>query len=287
MTPSRSIAVPILLVVIAMACVQIGASLAKSLFPAVGPLGAATLRLLLSAIILMLILRPWRAGWPRPGKRRQLLLYGLALGGMNTLIYQAMDRIPLGIAVALEFTGPVALALLSSRRLADLMWIAVMLAGLTLLFAPNERLGHLDAVGVLFALGAGACWALYIYYGRQAGLQYGANTVALGMLIAAALSLPLGLWHRGPALFDPRWLPLAALVAVLSSALPYLFEMHAMTRMPARLFSILMSLEPALGTLSGLILLGEHLRLAQWLGIMAVVIAAAGSTLAATRGAKV
>ncbi|PAU63722.1 threonine/homoserine exporter RhtA [Pseudomonas sp. PIC25] len=267
---------PIALLLVAMSSLQGGASLAKSLFPAIGPEGTTALRLGIAAILLSLFMRPWRARLSL-ASCRSLLGYGLSLGSMNLLFYLSLKSVPLGIAVALEFTGPLALALLSSRRLLDFVWIALAMFGIWLLL-PSERSNtHLDPVGMAFALGAGLCWALYIVFGKQAGAEHGRHTVALGTLVAALLVFPVGLLQVGSGLFTLELLPIAAAVAVLSSALPYSLEMIALTRLPARTFSVLMSMEPAVAALSGLLFLQERLSLNQWLAIGAIILASAGA----------
>jgi inner membrane transporter RhtA len=267
---------PIALLLVAMVSIQSGASLAKSLFPLVGAAGTTALRLGLAALILSLLMRPWQARLSLKSCRA-LLAYGVALGGMNLLFYLSLQSIPLGVAVALEFTGPLALALFSSRRLLDFLWVALAVSGLWLLLPNQDSSTQLDPWGMALALGAGACWALYIIFGQKAGAKHGAHTVALGTIVAALLVFPVGLWQTGGGLFSVALLPVAVAVAVLSSALPYSLEMVALTRLPARIFSILMSMEPAIAALSGLLFLGEQLTWNQWLAIGAIILASAGA----------
>ncbi|WP_068826901.1 threonine/homoserine exporter RhtA [Pseudomonas sp. BMS12] len=271
-----AILLPIALLVVAMMSIQSGASLAKGLFPLVGPEGTTALRLSLATLILCLVMRPWRSR-PNFSAWRSLLGYGLSLGSMNLLFYMSLKSIPLGIAVALEFTGPLALALLSSRRLLDFIWIALAVFGLWLLLPDTSSTDHLDPLGMALALGAGLCWALYILFGQKAGAAHGAQTVVFGTLVAALLVFPIGLSQAGSALFSLDLLPIALAVAVLSSALPYSLEMIALTRLPARTFSVLMSMEPAIAALSGLLFLSEHLAPSQWLAIGAIILASAGA----------
>lgn len=283
---SRSSLTPILLAVgmllISMVSYQCGASLAKQLFPLVGAQGATAFRLGLSALILLLLRRPWRASRSQRDWRA-LCGYGLSMGAMNLVFYMSLRTIPLGIAVALEFTGPLALALFGSRRLLDFIWIALVVAGLALLLPLRGSVQTLDPVGVMYALAAGVGWALYIVLGQKAGAAYGADAVTLGTSIGALLAIPFGVAHAGTALFSPVLLPLALGVAVLSSALPYSLEMIALTRLPARTFSTLLSVEPAIAAVSGVVFLGEHLSPLQWLAIMAIIVAAAGTALSARR----
>lgn len=269
---------------IAMASYQCGAALAKQLFPAVGAQGATAYRLGLAALILLAWRRPWRRAHRREGWRA-LWGYGLAIGAMNLLFYLSLRTIPLGIAVALEFTGPLALALFGSRRLADFVWVALMVFGLALLLPLRGEVQALDPLGVMYALAAGVGWAVYIVLGQKAGAAYGADAVTLGTSIGALLAVPVGVAHAGSALLSPALLPFAFGVAMLSSALPYTLEMIAMTRMPARSFSTLLSLEPAIAALAGVAFLSEHLSATQWLAIAAIVVAAAGTTLSLRRPA--
>lgn len=260
-----------------MISVQSGASLAKSLFPVVGAQGTTALRLIFASIVMIVILRPWRTTFTT-SSLRTVLLYGIALGGMNFLFYMAIRTIPLGIGVALEFTGPLAVALLHSRKITDFIWIALAVTGLWLLI-PTGQADALDLTGALYALGAGVCWAAYIMFGQKAGGDHGVQTAALGVIIAAIFIAPIGVVHAGSALLDPSLIPIALGVAILSTALPYSLEMIALTRMPVRTFGTLMSMEPAVGALSGLLFLHETLSLTQWLAISAIIIASAGATL--------
>ena len=288
---SRSTVAPLVLAIgmllISMVSYQCGASLAKHLFPQVGAQGATAYRLGLSALILLLWRRPWRRSGTSQdtGRRdwRALWGYGLSMGAMNLVFYMSLRTIPLGIAVALEFTGPLALALFGSRRLLDFVWIALVVAGLALLLPLRGQMHALDPVGVMYALAAGVGWALYIVLGKKAGAAHGADAVTLGTSVGALLAIPFGIAHAGSALLSPALLPYALGVAVLSSALPYSLEMVALTRLPARTFSTLLSLEPAIAALAGVALLGERLSLLQWLAIVTIIVAAAGTALSVRR----
>ncbi|RXR03407.1 EamA family transporter [Pseudoxanthomonas composti] len=278
--PRASRLVPVLLVLLAIVSVQVGASIAKSLFPAVGAAGAAALRLALGTAMLLIVFRPWRT--PLRGLPwRSLLGYGLSLGTMNGLFYQALATVPIGIAVALEFTGPLTLAVLGSRRPRDFLWIVLAVVGLLLLVPWSESQQGVDPLGAAFALAAGACWALYIVFGGKVGAEHGTQSVALGAVIAACVVVPWGVADAGGKLLDPALLPAALGVAALSMALPYTLEMMALPRMPASTFGMMMSLEPAVGALAGLIFLQEVLSLLQWLAIGAVIMASAGAALTA------
>ncbi|MBV4544442.1 threonine/homoserine exporter RhtA [Pseudomonas vlassakiae] len=287
-TQPRSLAAtlfPIGLLLIAMASIQSGASLAKSMFPIIGAQGTTTLRLIFASIIMLLILRPWRVRLTA-STLRNVVIYGMSLGGMNFLFYMSLQTTPLGIAVALEFTGPLAVALFASRRALDFVWIALAVAGLLLLLPVGHGGQPLDLQGAAYALGAGVCWALYILFGQRAGAEHGIQSAALGVVVAALFVAPVGIVHAGSALLTPAVIPLALGVAVLSTALPYSLEMVALTRMPARTFGTLMSIEPAIGALSGLLFLGEVLSTTQWLAILAIIAASAGATLSMRREAS-
>jgi inner membrane transporter RhtA len=283
---SRSTAAPVALAVgmllISMVSYQCGASLAKHLFPQVGALGATAYRLGFSALILLLWRRPWRRS-ASPRDWRVLWGYGLAMGAMNMVFYLSLRTIPLGLAVALEFTGPLALAMFGSRRWLDVIWISLAVAGLALLLPLRGQVQALDPAGVMYALAAGVGWALYIVLGKKAGAAWGSDAVTLGTSIGALLAIPFGIAHAGTALLSPALLPYAVGVAVLSSALPYSLEMVALTRLPARTFSTLLSLEPAVAALAGASLLGDRLSLLQWLAIATIIVAAAGSALSVRR----
>ena len=269
---------PVGLLLIAMASIQTGASLAKQLFPLVGAQGTTTLRLLFASVIMLLLLRPWRARF-NADSLRTIVVYGISLGCMNLMFYLALRTVPLGIAVALEFTGPLAVAILASRRAIDFIWIGLAVFGLVLLVPFGAASQGVDPVGAGFALGAGTFWALYIVYGQKAGHDNGVQTAALGVMIAALFVAPVGIVHAGSALLSPAVIPLGIGVAILSTALPYSLEMVALTRMPARTFGTLMSIEPAFGAICGLVFLHEVLSVTQWLAIVSIITASVGATL--------
>lgn len=277
---------PVLVILIAMLSIQSGASLAKSLFPLIGAPGVTALRLALGTLILVVIFKPWRLRFTK-AQRKPLLLYGLSLGAMNYLFYLSIQTVPLGIAVALEFTGPLAVALFASRRAVDFIWVALAVLGLWFLLPLGQDVSHVDLTGAALALGAGACWAIYILSGQRAGEEHGPATVAIGSLIAALVFVPIGAWQAGDALWHWSVLPLGLGVAILSTALPYSLEMVALTRLPTRTFGTLMSMEPGLAALSGMVFLGETLTLTQWLALLAIITASMGSTLTLRREAKI
>jgi inner membrane transporter RhtA len=271
-----TVVVPIAVLIVAMVCFQLGAVVAKGLFPAVGAAGTAALRTALAALMLLVVWRPWRMRL-RLRELRVIVAYGLALGCMNFFFYLSLRSIPLGIAVALEFAGPLALAMAASRRAVDFVWILMAALGLLALLPLGLGSKPLDSVGVGCALAAGLCWALYIFFGRKAGAAHGGQTTALGMVVGAIVIVPFGAAQSGAQLFSPAILPVALTVALLSSALPYSLEMLAMPRLPTRTVGVLMSLDPAFGALSGLCFLGEHLSWIQWAAIASIMAASAGS----------
>lgn len=277
---------PILVILISMISIQSGASLAKSLFPMIGAPGVTALRLALGTLILVIIFKPWRLRFAKE-QRLPLLFYGLSLGAMNYLFYLSLQRIPLGIAVALEFTGPLAVALFSSRRPVDFIWVILAVTGLWFLLPLGQDVAHVDLTGALLALGAGAGWAVYILAGRRAGEEHEPATVAMGSLIAAIVFVPLGAFQATEALWHWSLLPIGLAIAVLSTALPYTLEMIALTRLPTRTFGTLMSMEPAIATLSGLIFLGETLTFSQTMALGAIILASMGSTLTMRQETKV
>ncbi|WP_349257014.1 EamA family transporter [Salinisphaera sp.] len=270
---------PVALLLIAMSAIQSGASLAKTLFPVAGPAGTTSVRLILAALVLLVLLRPWRKSVSADAWKA-IAIYGVALGAMNFLFYQALERIPLGIAVAFEFTGPLTVAVISSRRALDLLWVALAIGGLAVLLWPgSDTTGAVNWPGAACALGAGTCWALYILFGQKAGAVHGMHSAVLGVTIAAIVIAPIGIWEAGAALLEPRVLAIGAGVAILSTALPYTLEMIALPRLPTATFGTLMSLEPAIGALSGLLFLGQELGTWQWSAIGAVMCASIGTTL--------
>lgn len=270
------------LLVAAMSSVQVGASLAKQLFPVIGTYGVTLARLALSAVILCLIRRPWRHTLTG-SDRHWIILYGIVLGVMNLTFYLALARIPLGIAVALEFTGPLAVALWGSRRWHDVAWVALAGAGFLGLLPNGARGGVLDPIGMALALFAGVCWGLYIILGQRAGSNVPSGVAtSLGILTATFVVLPFCLVGLNPFTLTTSLVWLLIAMAVLSSVVPFSLEMVALQRLPTKTFGILMSLEPAIAALSGLVILHEHLRLTQWSGIMLVIMASVGSVATAT-----
>lgn len=265
-------------IVVAQASINLGAAFAKSLFPIVGPEGVAALRTTISALILLTIARPWRVRITAR-QLKWLLLYGLVLGGMNLMIYWAIRRIPIGIAVAIELCGPLSLVLVTSRSVRDFLWLGLALGGLALLIPWEASARALDPLGIVFALSGAACWALYILCGRRASEVGGSVAVSVGMIVACCVTVPFAL-AAAPRHLPLHALALGAVVAVLSSALPYVLEMRAMRQLPSRIVGLLSSSAPALGAVIGFLLLGERLTALQWLAVAMMIGASAGCSLA-------
>ncbi|MBP8039955.1 MAG: DMT family transporter [Aeromonadaceae bacterium] len=266
----------------AMFSITLGASLAKSLFPLIGPAGTTVLRLGIAAVMLALAFRVWRIRLVR-AQWLAVIPYALSLSLMNLLFYMAIERVPLGIALAIEFIGPLTVALLGSRRRGDFIWLGLAVGGLLLVLPLRGAGQSIDPLGALLSLGAGVCWGLYIITGRRAGRALGASTPAFGMAIGTLVVLPFGWGPASSGLLDPAILSVAVAVAVLSSAIPYTLEMYALRRLPPQSFGTLTSCEPAVGALVGMTFLGESLPPSQLLGIAAIIVASVGTTLAARR----
>ena len=275
---TSSVWLPVAVILIAMLSIQSGASLAKSLFPLVGAPGVTALRIVLGTAILVAIFKPWRLRFKKE-QRLPLLFYGLSLGAMNYMFYLSIQTIPLGIAVALEFTGPLAVALFSSRRPVDFIWVVLAVLGLWFMLPLGQNVTEIDLTGAALALGAGACWAVYILTGQRAGEEHGPATVALGSVIAAIVFVPIGMAQATASIWQWSVMPIGLAVAVLSTALPYSLEMIALTRLPTRIFGTLMSMEPALAAISGMVFLGETLTFTQTLALCSIIAASMGSTL--------
>ena len=270
---------PIAVLILAIISIQTGASFAKNLFPIAGAAGTTTLRLFFASLILWAIWRPWRFTFKR-SDLKNLCFYGTALGSMNLAFYFSLQRIPLGLAVTLEFIGPLTLAILTSRKKIDIFWSTLAGLGIFMVMPKTELTHAIDPVGILFALIAGMFWAFYILFGQKAGKALHSGIAAtMGMTFAAFVVLPFGLMIDGPKLLNVSILPMGLFVAILSSAIPYSLEMYSLKKIPTKTFGILMSLEPAIAGLVGLICLGEQLTIIQWFAIFCVMAASLGSTL--------
>jgi inner membrane transporter RhtA len=260
--------------------VQFGAALARTLFDEAGPAGTVLVRVGIAAIVLALLWRPPVRGHGRDAWRLAVA-FGVSLAVMNFFFYEALDRIPLGLAVTFEFVGPLAVAIAGSRRRLDLVWVALAAVGIVMIAAPGA--GDLDALGILYALIAGAAWAAYILLSARTGRAFpGGTGLALAMCVAAALLVPVGVGAAGDALLDAEVLLVGAGVAVLSSVIPYSAEFEALRLMPEHVFGILLSLEPAVAALAGYLVLDQDLGPRELAGIAFVMAATAGA-VAGTR----
>ncbi|OCG58182.1 EamA family transporter [Gilliamella sp. GillExp13] len=277
---------PVLLIFISMISVQGSASIAKYLFPVLGPEGMTAWRLFFSAIMLILIFKPWRKTLTKQ-VLKYIFLYGISIGCMNLAFYNAIARIPLGIAVAIELTGPIMVAMCSSRKVLDFIWLGVAIIGLAMLLPIEQASSNLDPKGILFALLAGSGWACYILFGRKASTIYGSASVAIGSVIASCFLFPIGIWQSGSTMFSLELLPMVFLVSLLASAIPYGLDMIALPKLPAQTFSTLMSLSPVFAALSGLIVLHEQLTHYQCLAIIFIITSSIGTVLTMSRPVKI
>lgn len=271
---------PVLLVFLAVGSVQFGAALARTLFDDAGPAGTVFLRVVFAAVLLAVLWRPAVRGHSRDDWRL-IIAFGLSLAFMNLFFYESIDRIPLGLAVTFEFVGPLGVAIAGSRRTQDFLWVALAAGGILLISAPGSS--DLDAVGVVFALLAGGCWAAYILLSARTGRAFpGGGGLALAMCVSAVVLVPFGIPAAGGALLDPHVLLIGAAVAMLSSAIPYSAEFEALRRMPEHVFGVLLSLEPAVASLAGYLVLDQGLSARELAGIALVTAAVAGA-VASTR----
>lgn len=263
-----------------MGSVQFGAALARTLFDEAGPAGTVLIRVGIAAIVLALMWRPALRGHDRE-EWRLAVAFGVSLAVMNFFFYEALDRIPLGLAVTFEFVGPLGVAIAGSRRRLDFLWVAFAAAGILLIASPGTS--DLDMLGVLYALVAGAAWAAYILLSARTGRAFpGGTGLALAMCVAAVLLVPVGIAEAGDALLDPAVLLVGAAVAILSSVIPYSAELEALRLMPEHVFGVLLSLEPAVAALAGYLLLDQDLGARDLAGIACVMAATAGA-VAGTR----
>ncbi len=275
---------PELLVLGGILSVQFGAGLAATMFDELGAAGVSLLRLGFAALIVSIIWRPRPRDFRAPGALTAALLYGAALGLMNLLFYEALARIPLGIAVTIEFVGPLGVAVAGSRRRLDLLWVVLAAIGIALLGLRTGADG-LDPVGVAFALAAAACWAAYILLAQRLGDRVeGGAGLSLGMIIAALVPIGPGIAVGGSALLDPALLAQGAAIAVLSSVIPYTLEFAALRRMASHVFGVLMSLEPATAALVGFIVLGQTLSATDLVAIGLVMTASIGAAVVSNAG---
>src|SRR5438874_194462 len=267
---------PVGLVVLGILSVQIGAAFAKALFPVLGPYGTVFLRLVFAALILVIAWRP-RVRGHRGRDYLLVLLFGLVFAAMNTSFYAALDRVPLGVTVTVEFIGPLGVAVFGSRKLLDLLW-TVLAAGGIVLLSPVSGV-QIDPLGLALALVAGLCWAAYILISVGVGRSFpGGTGLALGMVVGAVLSAPIGIWQGGQRLLEWPLLATGAAVALLSSVIPYSFELEALRKLPAGVFGVLMSVEPAIAAIVGFVVLGEALGERELLALGLITAASIGAT---------
>lgn len=273
----------VLMVLGSCASLQIGAALAARLFPVTGSAGATLLRLVLAAAVLLAVARPAVRAWRRD-QWRAVLLLGLALAGMNGFFYAAIARIPLGIAVTIEFLGPLTLAAVLSRRGRDILWVALAALGVLALGWTGPDTAALDPLGVGYVLVAAAFWALYILASARTGAAVaGHGGLAVAMAVGALLLVPGGLAGASAALTSPRLLLIAVGTALLASVIPYTLELAALRRLPQQVFGVLLSLEPAVAAVAGWLLLSQSMAPQTAAAVAVVVLASVGSTLSAAR----
>jgi inner membrane transporter RhtA len=277
---------PVAALMVSLITLCAGTSLAKGLFPFVGAEGTTTYRLVFSTLLLMAFWRPWRRAWTWADVPI-LVVFGATLGVMNLLFYSAIKTVPFGLAIAVEFTGPLAVALWSSKKPLDFVWIVLAVAGMGLILPLGNASGTdmqaaaIDPVGIAYALGAGACWAVYIVVGQRVADRIGAFATPMGMLVAALLVTPVGISVAGSSLLNPEWMLAGLGIALLSSAIPYSLEMYSLKHLPKQTFSILLSLEPAVGALAGWLVLSEQLSTQQLCAIGLIMAASMGSAMTA------
>lgn len=286
---------PVLAVLSSIVSLTVGTSYGKALFETIGAGGTAAYRVVFAAIILMCVWRPWRFA-VTAADRWAIVRYGITIGVMNFFFYQAINRLPLGIAIAIEFTGPLAVAVLSSRRVFDFVWVALTVLGLVLILplqfsssTPISTLSSrgLDPLGVVFAFVAALMWALYIVFGKRVSHLRGGPVAAWGMLGGSVVIVPLAAMESGARLWAPHLIPAALVLAFASSAVPYTLEMFALKRLPKNTFSILLSLEPAVGALTGFVVLHEVLSWQQWLAIGCIMSASVGAAMQARKPVEI
>jgi inner membrane transporter RhtA len=270
---------PFALVLAGVTSVQVGAALARTMFDDLGPSGTSLLRLGFAALTLGLLWRPDPRRYSR-AELRLVVAFGLVLGLMNLTFYLGLGRLDLGVAVTIEFIGPLAVAVVGSRRRLDLVWAALAAVGIVLLANPGGS-DPVDALGLFFILCAAACWAAYILLAQRAGRVFaGSQGVAMAMVVAAVIPIAPGIADGGSALLRPELLAIGLAVGILSSAIPYSLETEALRRLPANVFGVLMSMEPAVAALAGFVVLGQDLGLREIVAMAFVVAASAGVSIA-------
>lgn len=276
----------VLLVIGSCMSLQLGASVAATLFPVLGAWGVTSLRMTVAAVVLLVLVRPRFTRWSRD-QWQAVVLFGLALAGMNGFFYAAIARIPLSAAVSIEFLGPLVLAAVTSRKGTDFLWVLLALAGMAVLGAESLTSTAMDPLGALFALIAGAFWAYYVLTSARVGQAVpGAGGLAVALAVASVVLAPVGGARAVGALSDPRLLGLAVLTGLLASVIPYSLELAALRRVPSNVFSILLSLEPAFAALFGWLLLAQPIGPLRVVTVLLVISASVGTTLSASAGAR-
>ena len=266
----------------------IGTSFAKSLFDSLGPIGTTTLRLVFSTCFMCLLWRPWRLAITR-SDLASIIPYGLCIVGMNTFFYMAIDKLPLGVAIAIQFSGPLTVAVFSSRSRYDFLWVLLALFGLYLLLWPGkdtDELFSLDLAGIVYALIGGTFWATYILVGQRARMIHPGLITSYGFFTASLIILPIGILTSGTVIFEADIILYGLAIALLSSTIPFTLEIFSLRILPIKTFSIMVSLEPAVGALTGLIILNEILSLREWLAVLIIVCAAIGTTATAVQSGR-
>jgi len=282
----RFLFLPVAALMLSLITLSLGTSLAKALFEHVGAAGTTTYRLVFSMLLLMAFWRPWQRKWVL-ADALPLVMFGATLGTMNLLFYKAIQSIPFGLAIAIEFTGPLAVALWSSKKPLDFVWIVLAVMGLALILplAPlwglDAQATPLDPLGIAYALGAGICWAAYIVLGQGVADRFGGLATPMGMLVAALIVTPFGLIEAGSSLLNVDWMLMGLGIALLSSAIPYSLEMYSLQHLNQQTFSILLSLEPAVGAVAGWLVLSEQLSTQQMCAIGLIMAASIGSAMTA------
>ncbi|KJF65455.1 EamA family transporter [Rhizobium nepotum] len=274
---SNRVLFPAASIIAALVSSSIGATVAKSTFPIIGAEGMTALRVGFSAMILWLITRPWRTRTSMM-MGAKLTAYGVALALMNIMIFQAFARLPIGIATAIEVLGPISVALAGSRRKLDFLWVLLAIFGLIILL-PLRQESTLDPIGLLLAAGAAFCWGIYIVLGQKVAPIGAGRAVSLGMMVAALIAVPFGLFNSSPSNYSWAIIGLGLVVAVISSTIPYLLEMMAFGRLPQKLVGLLLSGAPAIAAAVAAILLGETLTPTQWIAVTLIIAASAGCAL--------
>ena len=276
--PTRTRLIAILLIIGSMSSLTVGASMAKSLFSVMGPAGTTVVRLAIAALILIGVRRPWK-NQMNAKQWRWIVYYGAGLGLMNLFFYLSIERLPIGLAIGIEFLGPLTLALCLSRTARDLVWAFLALIGIGLIL-PHTNASEIDLLGVFYALIAAGFWAYYILISKKIGeFEPGANSTGYGMIVGSLMALPFGATGAAQLSEHLHLIPIALCVGLFSSAIPYSLEMKALRNLDAKTFGIVLSLEPAIGAMAAFLILNEAMTSLQLIAVAFIVTASIGSTL--------